>query len=205
MTPRRGEVGVFAAVLLPLGTFAVLGVAAAGKGARGWDDALLDLTERYYRSSLGAWLGRALEVGELLAAVILLVALLLLLKRRRRREAIFCALAVGGVVALDVPLKALFHRPGWSPSGLDTGDGYSFPSGYAMASIALIAAITMISKPRWAKRILVVGVPLLVAIGAVLVYSWWHYPSDVVAGWCLAVSWVSALWIAIRPRPGAIP
>jgi membrane-associated phospholipid phosphatase len=70
-----------------------------------------------------------------------------------------------------------------------------------MASLAIVSAISLISPRRWAKRILVVGLPLVGAVGVVLVYAWWHYPSDVIAGWCLALAWVTALWLAIRPRP----
>jgi membrane-associated phospholipid phosphatase len=69
-----------------------------------------------------------------------------------------------------------------------------------MATMALLASMTLISTPRLAKLLLIVGVPLVAAVGVVLVYSWWHYPSDVVAGWCLAVSWVAALCFAIRPK-----
>jgi hypothetical protein len=44
-----------------------------------------------------------------------------------------------------------------------------------MASLAIVSAISLISPRRWAKRILVVGLPLVGAVGVVLVYAWWHY------------------------------
>jgi undecaprenyl-diphosphatase len=69
--------------------------------------------------------------------------------------------------------------------------------------LAILAAITLVSPRRWAKAMLIVGLPLLVGVGVVLVYAWWHYPSDVVGGWCFALSWVTALWLVIRPRQGA--
>lgn len=178
--------------------------AVAGEGAQGWEAPIFDLTERYYRGLIGASLNWALEFGRALAAAILLAALILLLKRGRLREALFCLLAVGGVLAFDVPLKEMFHRPQWSAPGYEAGPGYVFPSGHAMASLAIVSAISLISPRRWAKRILVVGLPLVVAVGVVLVYAWWHYPSDVIAGWCLALAWITALWLAIRPRPGAV-
>ena len=207
LMPRRGDVALLVgAVLIPFTVFVILAVAVAGKGAIGWDAAILDLVERHYRQSLSIRLGSALDTGPALAGVTLVAALVLLLKRGRRREALFCILAVGGVLALDVPLKEAFQRPQWSPPGYDTrGVGYVFPSGHAMATMALLASMTLISTPRLAKLLLIVGVPLVAAVGVILVYSWWHYPSDVVAGWCLAVSWVAALWLAIRPKPGLSP
>jgi hypothetical protein len=46
---RRDDIVAFVgAVLLPLAISAALAAAVAGNGARGWDAALLDLTERYY-------------------------------------------------------------------------------------------------------------------------------------------------------------
>jgi undecaprenyl-diphosphatase len=201
---RRGELTMFVSgVLLPLGIFVALAAVVAGNGARGWEAGILDMMGRHYRQSIVVRLGSALDVGSVLAATIVFGAFILLLKRGRRREALFCMLAVGGVVALDVPLKEMFRRPSWSPSGFNSDAGYSFPSGYAMASLAILAAITLVSPRRWAKAMLIVGLPLLVGVGVVLVYAWWHYPSDVVGGWCFALSWVTALWLVIRPRQGA--
>ena len=121
-------------------------------------------------------------------------------------EALFCVLAVGGVVALDIPLKDLFGRPRVSPPGSEGGNSteYVFPSGHAMGSLAVLLAFSLITKPRWSRLIIVVGLPLVVAVGVVLVYAWWHYPSDVVGGWCFALAWVAALWLVLRPRPGQV-
>jgi membrane-associated phospholipid phosphatase len=206
LTVRRGDIALFVgAVLLPLAIFAGLAAVSAGNGARLWDSPFLRLTERYYSSSVGPSLGLALDAGRVVAAAIVLGVLILLLRRRRWRALLFCTLAVGGVLAIDVPLKEVFHRPQWTPPGYDSsGGGYAFPSGHAMASVAILGALTLLSPRRWAKVLLIVGVPLAVAVGVVLVYSWWHYPSDVVAGWSLALAWVSALWLAIRPGPGAL-
>jgi membrane-associated phospholipid phosphatase len=207
LAPRRGDLAVFAGgVLLPLGIFVALGVIVAGHGAPGWDTRLLDLSERHYQGPIYARVDAALEGGRLLAAVILLGAVILLLTRRRGREALFCLLAVGGVVALDIPLKELFGRPEWLPPGSEGGNAteYVFPSGHAMGSVAVLAALTLISKPRWSRAIIAVGLPLVVAVGVVLVYAWWHYPSDVVGGWCFALAWVTALWLVLRPRPGPV-
>jgi undecaprenyl-diphosphatase len=109
-------------------------------------------------------------------------------------------------VALDIPLKDLFGRPEWSPPGSEGGNSteYVFPSGHAMGSLAIFAAFSLMAKPRWSRLIIVVGLPLVVAIGVVLVYAWWHYPSDVVGGWCFALAWVTALWLVLRPRPGQV-
>jgi membrane-associated phospholipid phosphatase len=203
LSMRRGGIGLFVgAVLLPLGVFVGLAAASAGSGARRWDSPFLRVSERYYDEPVASDLGSVLEAGRVAAAVLVLGVLILLLTRRNWRAAIFCFLAVGGVVAVDLPLKEVFHRPQWAPPGVEGGGEFAFPSGHAMAAAAILGALTLISPRRWAKALLIAGVPLIVAAGVILVYSWWHYPSDVVAGWCLALSWVMALWLWIRPRAG---
>jgi membrane-associated phospholipid phosphatase len=191
---------IMGGVLLPLGAFAALAAAVAGRGARGWEADILRFSDRHYRPSLASALSTGLEVAVWLGAALAAGVVILLLLRRKRRQALFFVLAVGGVVALDLPLKELFRRPPWSPAGYDSGPGYAFPSGHAMATMATVAAIALMA-PRWRTWTLAGGMPLVVAAGIPLVYAWWHYPSDVVAGWCFALAWVTALWLLFR-SPG---
>jgi glycosyltransferase involved in cell wall biosynthesis len=66
-----------------------------------------------------------------------------------------------------------------------------------MLSAAALAAAVLMAKPGGRRNVLRYGVPLLIAYGAALVYAWWHYPTDVVAGWCVGVAWVMALWLVL--------
>jgi len=143
----------------------------------------------------------ALDASIGLGVAIAVIAVLLLLRRRRRRDAIFWLLAVGGAIALDAPLKELFRRPAL---GGHEG-GYSFPSGNAMGSMAVLLTLVLTVPPRWRTRVLALGVPFLVAYGVALVYAWWHYPFDVLAGWCAALAWVTASWLVLRVRAQADP
>jgi membrane-associated phospholipid phosphatase len=130
-----------------------------------------------------------------MAFVIVLVAAtaITLTLRRRWRPALFWCLVFAGLLALDVALKPIFGRPSIHESG-----EYSFPSGNAMASMAILvgAATLMHGLPR---RLYVLGGVLVAAYGGALVYLSWHYPSDVLGGWLLAVAWVGFLSLVIRP------
>jgi membrane-associated phospholipid phosphatase len=197
---RTAGLAIIGGVLIPLGVFAALAAAVAGKGALGWDADILRLADRYYRPSAVSALSTALEVMVWLLAAIAATIVILLLRRRKLRHALFFTLAVGGVVALDPPLKELFHRPLWSPTGHDSGVGYAFPSGSAMASMAMVVSLALMSS-RWPRWTLAGGAFFLVTVGILLVYAWWHYPSDVVAGWCFALAWVTGLWLLFRVSP----
>ena len=178
---------------MPLTVFSALAVVVT-RGDVGWDQEMVRLSERHYEASIAEPLELALKIGIGVGAVLAAAAVLTLLKRRRRLFAAFWIIAVGGIVLFELPLKALFHRP---PIG-DEGGGYSFPSGNAMATVAIVAALVITSPAPWRRRAIVVGVPFVLAYGSALVYQYWHYPSDVLAGWCIAVAWVVAVWIGFR-------
>ena len=199
---RDDTVAFVGAVLLPLAIFVALGVAVAGEGAQGWEAPILDLTERYYEGSGSYRLESALELGPPLAAAILLGTVILLLTRRRVREALFCVLAVGGVLALDVPLKEMFRRPLWVPPSLGERrillserprHGVSCPR--RRPDHGFDRALGQGNPhPRSPARTGSRRRPGLRMVAL---------PSDVIAGWCLAVSWVAALCLAIRPKARA--
>jgi membrane-associated phospholipid phosphatase len=115
--------------------------------------------------------------------------------RGRIVEVLLAILAVGGLLAAEPFLKDAFER--LPPGG--EGHGWSFPSGTAMVTMAFTSWALLAAWP-WVRhrRRLALGVAaaFVFGYGLAIVYLGWHYPSDVVAGWCLAVSWVAFLWLA---------
>jgi membrane-associated phospholipid phosphatase len=186
------------AVVFPLGLFAALAAAVTRRGAIHWDTEVLRFAEKQYESSIVNSLNVVLLGSLGLAVAIAAAAVIVLLTGRKTRFALFWAVAVGGVLALDVPLKDSFRRPELGGSG----GGYSFPSGNAMASMAILVSVALTSSPRWRRWVIIVGAPVVVAYGAALVYAWWHYPSDVLAGWCIALAWTTGAWfVVLRHSP----
>jgi undecaprenyl-diphosphatase len=114
----------------------------------------------------------------------------------RIRDAVFWFASIGGAIVFDPTLKAVFQRP-----GLGGSDDYSFPSGTAMLSMAAAVALLALARPGATRMaVVVLGAGGTVAAGLSVVYVDWHYPSDVLAGWCIAVAWVSALWLVLLAR-----
>ena len=118
----------------------------------------------------------------------------------QRRNAIFVALCIGGVSALNVSAKMLFQRTRpdlWV--SLAPEHDYSFPSGHAMLSSAFTAMIVALiwrairSRPdagRWRVVSAIIGALFVVAVGLSRLYLGVHYPSDILAGWLASCAWI---------------
>lgn len=140
-------------------------------------------------------------------AVLLLIGLLALgyiLLLRKPLSALLLALSFGGAMALNGLLKQGFDRP--RPelvSHLVEVHTASFPSGHAMLSAAcyltlgtLLAGVT----PRRRLKLYIMGAAMLLTllVGGSRVYLGVHWPTDVLAGWCLGAAWAMGCWMALR-------
>ncbi len=50
---------------------------------------------------------------------------------------------------------------------------------------------------------IVAGAAVVLLVGTGVVYHEWHWISDVLAGWCLAIAWLGCVWLALRPSLAA--
>ena len=127
-----------------------------------------------------------------------------LIVARKYRTAAFVALSVIGGAILNAALKGLFGRP--RPdlvAHLVEVTDTSFPSGHAMNSAVVfltLGALLARTQEKRAVRIYLIAVAILLtlAVGASRVYLGVHWPSDVIAGWCVGATWASLCWIAAR-------
>jgi undecaprenyl-diphosphatase len=126
--------------------------------------------------------------------IVAAVAVLVLLIGRDRRRAIALVLIVASGAALDSALKAIVGRP--RPAllpHLDHVTSASFPSGHAANGAILYVALALLAPPRQRPAALVAAVLLVLAIGVSRVALAVHWPSDVIAGWCVGLGWL-LLW-----------
>jgi membrane-associated phospholipid phosphatase len=198
MTPRFAT-HALAVIVGSLVLFAAL-AALAVRGGTPWPDTrILSWVPPSNEPDRLAELCNAFVVsGMVLGTAFAALVFLWLIVRKHRREALFWFASLSGAMTLDVVLKPIFER---TPIA-DASNGYSFPSGNALGSMALfLAAAALIAEGRSRRYLLVVGAAVVAAEGAALVYISWHYPSDVLAGWLLSVAWVTLLRAVIRPRP----
>jgi undecaprenyl-diphosphatase len=137
--------------------------------------------------------------------IVSFVVVAYLLLARSRAEALLVLVAVLGGVTINSLLKIQFARPRpdlFVPAAkVFTA---SFPSGHAalsaityMTLAALLARTTV--NPRLRYYFVAVAVAITFMIGVSRVYLGVHYPTDVLAGWCIGSAWALICW-AIMTR-----
>jgi undecaprenyl-diphosphatase len=119
---------------------------------------------------------------------------------RRRRIAVFVLAAIGGGEVVSTVLKLFYHRPrpDLVPHGMEVFTA-SFPSGHAMMSaiayLTLASLIARVDRQRGVKvLVLTIGVSTTLLVGISRIYLGVHWPSDVLAGWCVGAAWAALCW-----------
>jgi undecaprenyl-diphosphatase len=122
----------------------------------------------------------------------------------RRRHALVLA---GTVLLTEISsdlAKGFYARP--RPDLVPHGSyvySASFPSGHSALSAAtfltLAVLIASLEPNRGTKAmVFALAVALIIAVGFSRIYLGVHWPSDVLAGWCLGAAWALGAWIVLR-------
>ena len=138
------------------------------------------------------------------ATVLVLVSVIVigfLLISGAHHAAIRVLVSVGGGMLLVNLLKELFQRsrPDLVPHAVQVFTN-SFPSGHAALSavtyLTLGALLARVERPRAAKMyFLGIAIALTIIVGTSRVYLGVHWPTDVLAGWCLGAAWAISCWV----------
>lgn len=199
--------GPVAVVAAGTGTFLVLADAASeGDGVTRIDPRLSDLAVDD-RSNLLTGIAHVLtSIGsEAVVGVLALFTVIFLIERRRVSSAIAVAVAMAGSAAMTVGIKHLVgrERPGAAIRHGPPDTTFSFPSGHTLNSAVLIGVVAMFCVPMMndvARRTTArIGMGLLaVGIGMSRVYLGYHWATDVIGSWLLALVWVTVVVTAHR-------
>jgi undecaprenyl-diphosphatase len=124
-----------------------------------------------------------------------------LLYQRRWRSLIYFMITMLGCGVINVVAKLLLHRVRPSLWDYPALSDFSFPSGHAMSSMILVAALVVLSwGSRWCSWIAALGSVFVIAIGWTRLYLGVHYPSDIVAGWMVAIAWAVGMSLVVKPH-----
>lgn len=121
---------------------------------------------------------------------------------KRAATGLFVIGSVSGGALLASTLKSIFDRP--RPEvvqHLVEVNSLSFPSGHAMNAAVVyltLGALLARAQPRRAARRYVVSLAVIVTflVGISRVYLGVHWPTDVIAGWCVGATWAALCSLA---------
>lgn len=142
-------------------------------------------------------------LGSIIVVIILSGAVLgYLLMLGKRGPALLLLMSVAGGTALNDLLKYVFARP--RPDLVLPATQVftsSFPSGHAAVSAVVyltLGALLARDAPSVAGKIYVMAVAILIVflVGVSRVFLGVHYPTDVLAGWCIGSAWALTCWLA---------
>lgn len=134
-------------------------------------------------------LGSFTLLGLIAASVCIYLAL-----SRLTTEAWLVVISLLSGMALSTVLKMSYDRPRPDLTALSHQFTASFPSGHAMLSaVTFLTLGALLSRlaPTRILRLYSFGMALFLTfiVGTSRIYMGVHYPSDVLAGWCLGAAW----------------
>ncbi len=122
---------------------------------------------------------------------------------RKTHAAITVLVSVVSGMVLSQAIKWAYARPRPElvPHGMETYSA-SFPSGHSMMAAVVYLTLGALlarhqAQPRMKVYVLVVAGLLTVLVGISRVYLGVHWPTDVLAGWCLGAAWAILCWFAM--------
>lgn len=114
---------------------------------------------------------------------------------------IFICLGLFGSAAIGWLLKYLFNRarPEQVYPIVETY-GASFPSGHSIyAAVLSCLLVYLCHTHHQLKSIQFLACSWLIMMGVSRVYLGAHFPTDVIAGWSIALIWMGLLWLQFSP------
>lgn len=177
----------------------------------------------WIHSTFPDWLGLPMRVVTALGYAwvvtpLLLLAAYIFYRKNLKLSAALLSISVPGAAVLGIVLKSLYERARPELFETDyTAPFYSFPSGHAVTAVSFYGVLTLLiaRRFRFGRRwtIVAVGVALMLLIGFSRLYFGVHYPTDIIAGYLAAVTWVGTVstillsWRLIRRhrKGGSLP
>ena len=145
----------------------------------------------------------ALGSTTVLSLLIICVTTFLALTHRARiaLTVLTCTLS-GTAMSSLAKLSFARPRPGLVPHSVEVYTA-SFPSGHAlMSAVVYLTLSVLVARTQPDRRvklfIMIFAVAITLLVGLSRIYLGVHWPTDVLAGWCLGAVWATLCWLLAR-------
>jgi undecaprenyl-diphosphatase len=133
--------------------------------------------------------------------VLAVTGFLALMRKTHAAVTVLVSVVSGMVLSQAIKWAYARPRPELVPHGMETYSA-SFPSGHSMMAAVVYLTLGALlarhqAQPRMRVYVLLVAVLLTVLVGISRVYLGVHWPTDVLAGWCLGAAWAILCWFAM--------
>jgi undecaprenyl-diphosphatase len=190
-------------VYLPLQVFEILAVKIwQNAGGFPWDLPILWAVHSTANPQLDVLAVMLARFGSFWTALPILgaIALILLFQKRWRTLAYLLTTSIGSSI-INRTAKEFMHRvrPNLWESSAPEFD-FAFPSGHAMTSMTLVVILLVLTwASPWRWLLLTFSSLYVVAVGWCRLYLGVHFPSDILAGWMVALAWTIGVSLIIKP------
>lgn len=181
-------------ISLPLLLFSILAL-KIGENASGlpWDVSILFAIYSPSQSQFENLVIILTHTGMFPGILLLVTPVILTLGYQKKwRSLLYLILTLFGSVIISISTKIFFHRmrPNFWTSAYPLPGDFSFPSGHALLSMAFtIALIILAWKTKWRGLVISLGGLFTLTIAWTRLYLGVHFPSDILGGWLLAITW----------------
>lgn len=191
----------------------VLAVLTLADSAREHDGVAANVDPHIAADALDARTGLLTHLAKVLTlvgseVVVGSLALLLVITLLERRGQFFAccaaaAMAVSAALTVGIKLAVERARPGEANRLGPVDSSYSFPSGHTLNSAVLLGLVVILLAPLIKARrkriaMVIAAGSLAVGIGFSRVYLGYHWASDVVASWLIAIALLAVVRAAVR-------
>lgn len=195
---------LFMGVYLPLQIFQILAVKVwQNEGGFPWDVSVLLAVHSTAQPQLDVLAVMLTRLGSFWTALPILSAIAILLWRQRKwRSLAYLLTTAFGNLIINYTAKGFMHRvrPHLWESKSPEFD-YAFPSGHAMTSMTLVVILLILTwSLPWRWLSLIFGSLFVLSIAWTRLYLGVHFPSDILAGWMVALAWSIGVSLIIKPN-----
>lgn len=194
---------MIAGLYLPLFIFALLAVQIWQlEGGLTWDISILRAIHATAHTHLDRIAAIVTKFGTRWGVIPASIAISLgLLYTRRWRSLTYFAITMLGCDIINRTVKELIHRVRPNLWNYPHHSDFSFPSGHAMSSMMFVAALVILMwETRWRSWVLALGSLFVGTIAWTRLYIGVHYPSDILAGWMMAIAWAVGVSLIVKPH-----